>query len=133
MVLLAILGAILAPPVPPWSVIVPAVVIVTMVALTYFSLYRALIYPTADRVALDGDFLRVTKGGQEALIPVGSVRAIRSRAGLSPEIINLDLAAESEFGRSIAFIPPSRLPSPREHPILAPLRAKLGLVSPRAG
>jgi uncharacterized membrane protein len=125
LVLLGVLGAILAPPAPPGRVIVMAVAVLATVALVYFCVYRALVYRAADRVVLDGDVLRVTRGPQEATIPVKFIAAIRSRPFVSPETITLDLATESELGRSITFIPPVRFPSGQEHPILAPLRATM--------
>src|SRR5688572_1406271 len=78
LILLGVLGAVLAPPVPPPGVIVAASVVVAFVALAYFSTYRVLVSRAADRVPLDGDVLRVTRSGQEMAIPVGSVTAIRS-------------------------------------------------------
>lgn len=123
LILLGVLAVMLAPPTSPAGVVVAATVVVGLVSLAYFSAYRLLVYRAADRVVLDGEVLRVTRSGQEATIPVGSVTAIHSMTGISPETITLDLAAESEVGRSITFIPPARFPSSHEHPVLAPLRA----------
>lgn len=125
LILLGVLAAILVPPIPPASVVVSATVVIALVSLAYFCTYRVLVYRAADRVVLDGDVLRVTRNGHEAAIPVGSVTAIRSITGISPETITLDLAAESEVGRSITFIPPARFPSRHEHPVLAQLRAAM--------
>jgi hypothetical protein len=125
LILIGVLGAIVAPPAPPVRVIVSAVVILALVALAYFCVYRAVVSRAADRVVLDGGLLHVTRGRQDAAIPVESITAIHSRTGISPETITLDLATETEIGRSITFIPPVRFPSGREHPILVPLRATM--------
>jgi len=125
LILLGVLVAMLAPPAAPLGVLIPAVVILVVVAVAYFGIYRALIYRVADRVVLDGDVLRVNRGTQEAAIPVASVAVIRSVTCMSPETITLDLVTETVFGYSITFIPPARFPSSHEHPILAPLRATM--------
>jgi len=102
-----------------------AVAVATLVpcALVYFGTFRALVGPIADCVVLDGRILRVTRAGKESLIPVEAIRAIQSGTWLSPNTITLDLVGDTEVGRSITFIPPATLPSLRDHPILAPLRA----------
>ena len=123
LILLGVLAAILFPPLPPAGVMAMAVIVVALVSLGYFLVYRALVFPVADYVVLDGHLLRVRRGRRETVVPVENISSIRSSTLISPETITLHLCAGSEAGPSITFIPPARFPSSREHPILVPLRA----------
>ncbi len=122
-----VLGSMFVPPRAPIGVLLLGTGGLILAILPYACLYRARISPAADRVILDGDLLHVTRGRQEAAIPVRSIAAIRSVTCVSPETITLELSTNTELGMSIIFIPPARFPSMHEHPILGPLRATMQL------
>ena len=124
--MIAILGGVflslLIPRPAPLQVIAIAAAILLIVGVVYYLIYQTLVSPAAESVFYENGVLCVRRHGQEISIPVSSITGIRSRLGLNPETITLDLAEPTPIGSSVTFIPPARFPSMKEHPMMATLR-----------
>ena len=118
--------SLLIPRAAPLQVIGIAAAILLMVGVIYSVIYRSMVAPTADSVVYEDGALRVRRHGQEVSIPVSSIAGIRGKFGLNPETITLDLSEPTVIGSSVTFIPPARLPSTKEHPMMATLRELMG-------
>jgi len=114
--------SLLIPRPAPLEVIGIAAVIQLIVCLVYYLTYQTLVSPAADAVVYGNGVLRVRRHGQEVSIPVSSVTGIRGRLGINPETITLEIAEPTAIGSSVTFITAARIPSIKEHPMMARLR-----------
>jgi hypothetical protein len=102
---------------------VPILMPLVMV-LVFVAVYRWMIRGLADEVWLDGDVLRIVKGGEDARIALADVVNVNCTQFTNPRRITLALRSEGRFGREVSFIPASvpRLLGPfRPDPVAADL------------
>lgn len=114
--------ALLIPPMAPLYVIGIAVAIQLQILLIYALIYRSMVSPTSDSVVVEGGVLHVRRSGHQVTIPLSSIAGVRGKFGLNPETITIDLMQPTEIGSSVTFIPPARLPSSKDHPMITTLR-----------
>jgi len=114
--------SLLIPRMAPLYVIGIVAAIQLQVGIIYYLIYRSMVSHTADSVIFENGALRVRRLGHEISIPASCISGIRGRFGVNPETITIDLTQPTVIGSYVTFIPPARLPSTADHPMMATLR-----------
>jgi hypothetical protein len=78
-----------------------------VMVLVFAAVYRWMIWDLADEVWLDGEVLRIVKGGEEARITLADVVNVNCTLLTNPRRITLALRNECRFGPRVSFIPAS--------------------------